>query len=717
MSDIEDIIKPFWFKNISEDNIDKCFTFLDNYYYNTIDITNIKSDFNKYQRENNFNGFIKFGSLITIYKIGKIRGRYSNFKHELEEILKVQNVRENSGVMVFSIFTSAYPSWTKINSDGTTEIVHDYSNSDSNLNLNQTNIGQFTCKYDCSFCPKDPNMPKSYIATEPGVARALQNNFDPVKQIFDRGLQYIQQGHPIDKIEVIIQGGTWDSYSIEYRTEFIRDIYWTFNILLDWIFYDKINSKNLTEFFEFEDKKLRVKLSLDEEIKINETASCRIIGLTPETRPDQINYSTIKFLRKIGATRVQLGVQHINDEILKYNNRGCYNKDTIRAIKMLKDNGIKTDIHIMLDMPHPDTISQVQMIQMDKQMLDIINTNSDYKVDQIKIYPCVVTPHTTIKKWYDEGIYKPYGETLKIDKDKWKKMSEKEKISHRLSNPLYKNILEYYSTIHPSIRVNRIIRDIPTNEICGGTTQTGMRSEIDRDLEYLDLKSCDIRYREIGSYKYKNKIIGEPILKELKFESSGGIEYFISFETNDSDNILYSFLRLRLSNNSGKTHTGKIIFPELVNCAIIRELHTYGKVQPCKENQQYYKNNPILFNEIDTTKTQHKGFGKKLLARAEEIAFSNGYKKIAVIAGVGVREYYRNNGYTFDSPEGCYQIKMLNKKICFINIAIKQDFWNKNFVFGIFPKILFNDYTIFGYGFGFILFIIMLYLLYITIKI
>ncbi len=201
------------------------------------------------------------------------------------------------------------------------------------------------------------------------------------------------------------------------------------------------------------------------------------------------------------------------------------------------------------------------MIELDKQMLNTINTDPNYKVDQIKIYPCVVTPHTTIKKWYDEGIYKPYGETVKVESNVWKKMSQEEKVYHRLSNPLYKNILEYYSQIHPSIRVNRIIRDIPTHEICGGTTDTGMRSEIDRDMEFLGLKSNDIRYREAGSYRHQLKSNkAEAILKELKFESSDGIEYFLSWESDEPNPILYSFLRLRLSPNSGRTQTGKIIY-------------------------------------------------------------------------------------------------------------------------------------------------------------
>lgn len=653
MTDIEDIVKPFWFKDISESNVQKCFDFITEYYLNKKDINNIKNDFNKYQREHNFNGILKFGSLITIYKIGRIRGIYPNPKPELEEKLKVQNVRENSGVMVFSIFTSAYPSWTKTNPDGTTEIINDYDKS------KPENRGEFTCKYNCSFCPKDPGMPKSYIATEPGVARALQNDFDPVKQIFDRALQYVSQGHPIDKIEVILQGGTFNSYSPEYLTEFIRDIYWTFNVFMDWLFYDKFWANLLTDFIEIKGKKLRTKLSLEEEIKINETAPCRVIGLTPETRPDQINYSTIKFFRKIGATRLQLGVQHINDDILRYNNRGCYNKHTIRAIQMLKDNGFKISIHIMLDLPCPTKYID-KMIELDRNMLHEINTNPVYKVDQLKVYPCMVTQHTQIKKWYDEGLYKPYGETIKIDKQKWKNMTSDEKLNFRLSNPLYKTIFDFMKNVHPSVRVERIIRDIPTTEIFGGTTDSGMRSEIDQDMKLIGERSNDIRSREAFNHQnidqlYKNQMK----MKEVIFESSQGKEYFLSWETDEPNSILYSFLRLRLSENSGKTQTGKIIFPELVNCALIRELHTYGKVQPTKENKIYYQNNNLLF-EDNNNNIQHKGLAKKLLIRAEEIAISNGYKKIAVIAGVGVREYYRKCGYTIDSEEGCYQIKLLN---------------------------------------------------------
>lgn len=671
MTEIEDIIKPFWFKDISDLDINKCRDFLDNYYFNKCDeekLNNISSNFVKYQSENKFNGILKFGILITIYKLERLRNYYPNSKPELESKLKVKNTREKSGVMVFSIFTSAYPTHTIIDEHGNTKIVNE-SGMDSN---DKNNIGQFTCKYDCSFCPKDPNMPKSYILSEPGVSRAARNDFDPMKQIFDRGIQYIQQGHPIDKIELILQGGTFDSYSKEYRREFARDIYWTFNIFMDYIFYDKENADNLVDPFIYNNKKLRKKKSLQEEMIINETAPCRVIGLTPETRPDYANYSNILFLREIGATRVQIGIQHLDDEILRYNNRGCYLKHTIYAIRLYKDCGIKVDAHLMFDLPSKYT--QEEMPNIDKQMFIEFNTNPNYKVDQLKLYPCVVTEHTQIKEWYDKGIYKPYGETIKIPKQKWNKMSKQEQVQHRLKNPLYENMLVCYSEVHPSIRVNRIIRDIPTNEIFAGTTQTGMRAEIDSDLEYLGLTAKEIRYREAGSYKYQNlKNIAEPILNELVFESSFGTEYFLSFNSDDEHQILYSFLRLRLSENSGKTPNGKIVFPELVDCAMIREVHTYGKVRPCKENKEYYKNNSILMEETDIDNVQHKGFGKKLIKRAEEIAISKGYTKISVTAGVGVREYYRKIGYTHDSKKGCYQIKLLknnNKNIYILLLAL-----------------------------------------------
>ena len=634
---IEDINQPHWYDKMSKTTIDKCYDFLDKYYNKNIIKSNIKIEFIKFAFANKFES-VKFGYLIYIYQLGKKNGKYNIHDIELEKYLKIMNVRENSGVMVFSVFTSAHPSYTKHYDDNTSEIVNDF-------NSNSENPNAFSCKYDCYYCPNEPGQPRSYLAGEPGVDRAINNNYNVANQIIARASQYIQQGHPVDKCEVIIQGGTWDSYSYEYRREFIRDLYYTFNTMMDYLFK----------------KDIRIKYTMEEEIKLNETASCRVIGLTPETRPDQINPTSIKFLRQIGATRVQIGVQHLDDNILRYINRRCYKRHTIGAIKMLKDCGFKVDIHIMPDLPAPP-IYEGMMPDIDRMMFDELNTNPDLKIDQMKIYPCMVTPFTKIKEWYEQGIYKPYGEDKQMTPEelsKYRKLSNKEKIKIRHFNPLYKNILDFYTKIHPSIRVNRIIRDIPTSIVCGGTKRSSMRSELDRDMEALNMLSSCIRYREAGNNRNQNREdITEPVLKEICFESSGGNEYFLSYESNNENPILYSFLRLRLSKDSGKINN-KTVFPELVDTAIVRELHTYGKVVPCKDNQKYYKNNNIFINQDDSNKSQHKGFGKKLLARAEEIAFTKGYRRIAVISGVGVREYYRNIGYNNDSELGCYQIKIL----------------------------------------------------------
>jgi histone acetyltransferase (RNA polymerase elongator complex component) len=619
---------PYWFDSISKDNIIKCYKFLDRYYNKDIDKKTIKNEFIKYQGEEKFEG-IKFGYLVYIYQLARQNGKYNNPDIELEKQLKTMVVRENSGVSVYSIFTSGFPSYTKDN------IEHKE---------------MFSCKYDCHYCPNIPDgkTPRSYIKSEPGVARAWENDFDPQRQIIARAKQYIQQGNSIDKAEIIIQGGTWDSYPTEYRIEFVRDIYYTFNILMNYLFNQQIRNK----------------YTLEEEIKQNETSSCRVIGLTPETRPDQINFASIRFLRQIGATRVQLGVQHLDDTILRYINRKCYTKHTIRAIKMLKDSGFKVDAHIMPDLPAPPGYED-KMAEVDKEMLEELNTNPDLKVDQLKLYPCMVIEHTKIKEWYDKGIYKPYGEDKMMtmqDKIAWRKLSKEDKLRIRYQNPLYKNILDFYKKVHPSIRINRIIRDIPISIVCGGTKRASMRSELEQDLDTMDELSTCIRYREVGNHRNKNRIITtKPIMKELCFEASGGKEYFLSYESSGDNPILYGFCRLRLSNNSGKSNSHQIIFPELLFTALIRELHVYGKVIACNDNQKYYENNNIFIHQDNSNKTQHKGFGKKLLARAEEIAFNNGYKRIAVIAGVGVRDYYAKNGYTINSNVGCYQIKILKK--------------------------------------------------------
>ena len=290
--------------------------------------------------------------------------------------------KSQSGVIVITVFTSAYPK-----------------------------VGEkeqkFSCKWNCYYCPNEPGQPRSYLHDEPGVLRANRNDFDAVKQFLDRAVTLAVNGHPIDKVELLVLGGTWESYPVEYQETFIRDLFYAANT-----------------FFE---RNKRERKSLEEEKKINEKTQCKIIGLTLETRPDCITKEELVRFRKYGCTRVQLGIQHTNDDILKKINRGHTNQDAIRAIQLLRDVGYKMDIHLMPNLPGSSP-------EMDTEMFNYVLNSPDLQADQWKIYPCEVTPWTVIKKWYDEGKFIPYSDEKLIEVIKAVKVK-----------------------VHPWIRLNRVV--------------------------------------------------------------------------------------------------------------------------------------------------------------------------------------------------------------------------------------------------------------------
>ena len=496
---------------------------------------------------------------------------------------------------------------------------------------------------------------RSYISTEPGVRRANQSNFNAILQFFDRASSLEACGQYIDKLEILVLGGTWSHYPIEYQEEFIRDIYYAANI-----FYSRLE---------------RLKLSLEDEIKLNEKAKCRIIGLTLETRPDCINKREIIRFRKYNCTRVQLGVQHIDDSILKEINRGCYTKDTINALRLLKKNGFKVDYHLMPDLPSSSyeidkamfsKILGVKSINRKiflskKDIFIIICTvfllkfqefnyiqisisllfylfllkfisgtkylggvkfieykleSNDLQADQWKIYPTEVTRWTKIYDMFQNGEYKPYAE-------------EKQENGR---NKIVNLILNVKKNVFPWIRLNRVIRDIPDEEIYGGNLCTNLRQHLHKMLkDDGDYCKC-IRCREVKDSKIN---LNNLKLMIRKFNDNEGNEYFISFESLNEKTI-YGFCRLRLNNNS------KDVLDEIKDHALVRELHVYG----------------VLVPHYDTkNRTQHIGLGKKLLKMAEYLSYLNRYKKIAVISGVGVRQYYQNRGYNLDKT---YMKKNLN---------------------------------------------------------
>ena len=534
------------------------------------------------------------------------------------KFLKNKLPRGQSGVNVVTIFTSG-------------------------SQMGKSNEGEYSelikkggCPMDCFYCPfeKDdkgvPTQPRSYLSTEPGNMRATENKHHPVGQTLDRIHQLEGAGHisanpnDISKIEGIISGGTFNFYPKDYIRWFTTCFYFACN--------------NYYEFKEFNELDMG---TLEEEQNKNETASLRVIGLTIETRPDYvapvdkknpdvINLDEIKFFRELGVTRVQIGFQHTNDAILKKVNRQCTQVENKRGLRILKNNGIKSDIHIMFDLPGSSPEEDIKCI-------DTIIDNPDYQADQWKLYPTEVTAYTRIKKWRDEGTYVPYAEDH----------------TNGISWKLAKVIAHSLKRVPPQVRVNRVIRDIPHKSIEGGVKCGNFRQLVEQQMKKDNIVPKDIREREIKLGNF------DPNNCELfinHYEGSGGDEFFISYESQDQK-ILYGFTRLRLNREWHET------MDNIKGHAFIRELHVYGQ-------------HTNVGNIHSNTGTQHRGLGGKLLKIAEEIAFRRGFTKVSVISGIGVKGYYSKKDY---SRNGTYMSKTL-KKTMFLNIIMDEFF----FYLGIF---------------------------------
>jgi elongator complex protein 3 len=305
------------------------------------------------------------------------------------------------------------------------------------------------------------------------------------------------------------------------------------------------------------------------------------VEISVETRPDYINGNEIKRLRDFGVTKVELGVQALDDEILKTNRRGHSIAATIRATKLLKDAGFKIAYQMMANLPGSN-------LAKDKMMFKELFEKADFKPDYLKIYPLALVKNCGVYKLYKKGLFKPY--------------SKKQLL----------NLIKYIKSIVPHyLRIERIIRDIPTNNIIeGGARVSNLRQVIQNEMKSRRLKCRCIRCREIQNKDYNKS---KPVLFIRKYDASGGVEYFLSYETKKHDKI-FSLLRLRLART-----------------AIIREVHTYGQ--------------QLVISRKEKFASQHQGLGRKLIKEAEKIAKKNDYASITVISGVGVRPYFRKLGY------------------------------------------------------------------------
>jgi len=449
----------------------------------------------------------------------------------------------------------------------------------SGVNIIAVMVAPYKCPHGkCAYCPSEPGIPESYTGYEPSSMRGLQYNFNPYLQVLNRIKQLKEIGHLVSKVELIIQGGTFPATPVSYQKDFVKSC-------LEAIIGEKTES-------------------LEETKRKAEESVIRNVGLTIETRPDWCKQKHIDLMLELGATRVEIGVQTLYDDVYKLVERGHTVQDVIDAFQAAKDSGLKIVAHMMPGLPGCD-------FERDLKAFQVLFEDSNFKPDMLKIYPCLVY------EWWKEGKYKPYSteEALEL-------------------------ITKVKANIPKWVRIMRIQRDIPANLIIAGVKKGNLRELAQEKLKQQGLKCNCIRCREIG-----HKILKENIKAKFEnfkinieeYEASKGIEIFISIDEPSVD-ALIGYLRLRIPSEKAER-------PEVSGEAvsIVRELKVCGPVVPLGEH----------FEEA----YQHKGLGANLLFEAEKISLEKfDCKKILVLSGLGVKPYYKRLGYYSNGP---YMVKKL----------------------------------------------------------
>ena len=416
----------------------------------------------------------------------------------------------------------------------------------------------------CIYCPGGDKVPQSYTDKSPAIMRALALSFDPYEQVKNRLDVLKKMNHPTDKIEIIVLGGTFLQYEIEYQYNFIKRCFDALN---------GIDSKNL-----------------EEAKKVNETSEHRCVAMCIENRPDNCSDEEINRMLEFGATRVELGVQMPDDELYKKTNRGHTVNDVVEATRKLRNAGFKIGYHVMPGLPYSN-------MEKDMRLFREIFSSESFRPDQLKIYPCQVVDDSPLAKTHEVIKFKPYSE------------EQTKEILHEMM----KVIPEY-------CRVMRMMREFPREKLVDGLLKLDLRKDVESEIRKSHEKVNEIRMREIG---FNENVDLDVRLKIVEYDASNGKEFFI--EMVNKDDILFGLLRLRIENGN----------------SIVRELHVYGQSLKLGEKGKI---------------SQHKGLGKLLLEKAEEISKKSGAEKLRIISGVGVREYYRKLGYNL---EGFYMAKEL----------------------------------------------------------
>jgi elongator complex protein 3 len=478
----------------------------------------------------------------------------------------------------------------------------------------------FPCPGKCIFCPNDVRMPKSYLSNEPGAQRAGMHRFDPYEQTRSRLSALYWIGHPVDKVELIVLGGTWSSYPESYQVWFLTRVFEALNdfgpgapapltsVAVDYASIEEEvdGRRGLADYnrivSEFARKQEESGLASRETAawdelasaqKRNETAEARAVGLSLETRPDHLTEEEVVRLRRLGATKIQIGYQSLDDEVLALNQRGHDVLASRRATKLLRQAGFKIQAHWMANLYGSSA-------ERDLEDYERLFSDPDFRPDELKLYPCSLVESATLMAHYEAGRYRPYTE-----------------------EELLELLIAAMAKTPPYCRLSRVIRDIPGEDILAGSRVTNFRAVAEREMALRGIRSQDIRAREIRDSEVSPESVR---LEVLRYRTSSGEESFLSYVTDDGR--LAGFLRLSLPDSPS-------FIQELGRSAVIREVHVYGS--------------SVSLGAREEGKAQHAGLGRKLLDEARAEARSRGFESLSVISSVGTRQYYRRQGFV-DSP-------------------------------------------------------------------
>lgn len=448
----------------------------------------------------------------------------------------------------------------------------------------------FPCPGVCIFCPDDARMPKSYLASEPGAQRAAQNRFDPFAQTVNRIVALHRTGHTVDKIELLVLGGTWTAYPEAYQVWFMRRCFEALNTLGPEEFAEQRPPASTPQPLDLK-REPADWAGLAQAQERNESAHCRCVGLVLETRPDCIDEAEIRRLRRLGATKIQLGIQNLDDRILALNRRGHSVDQSRAAVTLLRRAGFKIHLHWM-----PNLLGATP--ESDLEDFDRLFADPALRPDELKVYPCSLVAGTELLQAHRRGEWRPYGpeELLQV-------------VSYCLEHtPRY-------------CRLSRVIRDIPGPEIVAGSRVTNLRQLAEQEISARGGEMRDIRAREIRAGRVLDEAPEE--MQEV-YAVQGGTEHFLQWVA-PGDRLL-AFLRLFFPDRED------CCIPELRGSALIREVHVYGRV--------------AALAKPETGNVQHLGLGAALVAQAWGRAQAAGFGRLSVISAVGTRNYYRRLGFS-----------------------------------------------------------------------